>query len=337
MARSLYSRYAIRRFIYPPVGKGLEAAHSNVIEKVRKWRPDVLLPTMDDSWRLVRAYYDEYAEFTSVVPCPRDEIFKQVTNKATMTKRAQELGVETPNTIVPQPGDPASAIRHGLSYPVLLKPLRGEGGKGIRIANNARELATALDEFDSEFLIQEFINGEDLELTILCLQGEPLAESAYISLRNAPLPYGPPVACRTIADEQLMASGVRLLRGMRYQGVAHLDFRRDRRDGMPKLLDFNARLAGTNEMSVFSGVNFPLFLYRLALGEDVEPCFKYRLDREFRWLIFGELRHFIQTRHKIKVAKELCKWRGVSTNVWLSDPFPHVAHFLGVLKGLNSS
>ena len=112
-------------------------------------------------------------------------------------------------------------------------------------------------------MIQELISGDDLELTLLSVHGKVIASSTYKSLRNSPLPYGPPIACRTIRDDQLVEFGIRLLTALGYHGVAHLDFRRDRQDGVQKLLDFNARLAGTNEISALSGVNFPLMLYQL--------------------------------------------------------------------------
>ena len=113
----------------------------------------------------------------------------------------------------------------------------------------------------------------------------------------------------------------------------HLDFRRDRRDGKPKLLDFNARLAGTNDISTLSGVNFPLLLYRLALGDEPDPSFEVHTDLGFRWLIFGELVHLLQTDHRLRVAKELLKWKNVSANLWLTDPLPHLAHLLDVAAG----
>ena len=181
------------------------------------------------------------------------------------------------------------------AYPALLKPAESTAGEGIQRVNSAADLSEALRHFDSPPMIQEVVQGDDLELTSLCLHGTPIAGSTYLSLRNAPLPFGPPVGCRTIRDDQLMDAGIRLLRDLRYHGVAHLDFRRDRRDGQPKLLDFNARLAGTDEISSFSGVNFSHLLYRIALGEEPEPCFDFEPGLEFRWLIFGELRHLMQT------------------------------------------
>lgn len=331
LARSLYSRFPTERFVYPPAREGLEVAHAAIIARVRELRPDVLLPTMDDSWNIVRTFSEEYRELTRVVPFPPNELFEIVINKGSMTRRAQELGVDTPRSFFPRPGNPTSAMDHGLAYPVLTKPLSGVEGKGIQIAGNPEELESAVRGLDHPFLVQEFIDGQDLDLTILSFKGEPVAGSAYINLRNAPLPYGPPMACRTIDDDELMASGIKLLRGLRYHGIAHLDYRRDRRDGKPKLLDFNARLAGTTEVSVRGGVDFPLLLYRLALGEQVEPRFKHSRNLEFRWVLFGEIRHWFETPHKIKVAREYLKWKNVSTNVSLTDPIPHLAHLLGKL------
>ena len=223
-------------------------------------------------------------------------------------------------------------VRHEMPYPVLLKPARSVAGNGILEVKRAADLEGALSHFEAPPLIQELIQGEDLELTLLCIHGKPVAGSTYLSLRNFPLPFGPPIACRTIRDEELMESGLRLLKALSFHGVAHLDFRRDRRDGRPKLLDFNARLAGTNEISTLSGVNFPLLLYRLAIGEEPEPCFDFQTDLEFRWLIFGEVQHLLQTDHRLRVAKELVSWRKVSTNLWLADPLPHIAHLLDLVR-----
>jgi len=152
-------------------------------------------------------------------------------------------------------------------------------------------------------LIQEYIRGEDLELTILCVRGEPIAGSAYLSLRNAPLPFGPPVACISIKDDELVKIGCNFLKTIGFHGVGHLDFRRDHRDGIPKLFDFNVRVAGTNDISIRTGIDFGFMLYQLAAGQQLAPCFDYEIGREFRWYLPGELRHFVQTQQKIKGRK----------------------------------
>ena len=332
LAMAGVSRYAARRFAYPPDEAGLEATHAVLIEQVRAWKPDVLMPVFEHGWKTILAFHDEYSRLTAVVSNPGRELFNLLHSKDHMAKYAERHGVPIPRTLRPQSRDEALAMADQLPYPVLLKPRQSTAGIGIRRANNPREFAETLARAPDVPVIQEHIEGEDLELTILCVHGEPIAGSAYETLRNFPLPYGPSIACRTIRDDAFMRTGTDFLIRLGYHGVAHLDFRRDRRDGQVKLLDFNPRLAGTNEVSLRSGVNFPLMLYRLALGEHVNPCFTYDVGLEFRWLLFKELQHLAQTPNKARTVRELLRWRHVATNVSFADPLPHLAEGFSLLR-----
>lgn len=335
LAMSGFSRYATRRFTYPPLKAGVEATHAAVIDHVRSWQPAALMPVFEEGWKPIYAFYGEYARLTRIVPCPSPELFHRLLDKACLAESAEQHGVPIPKTFRPQTIDEAMALSVELPYPVLLKPRRSSSGIGIRRVNAPGEMEGALRAAKGMPIIQEHIEGQDLELTILCVHGQPMAGSAYVSLRNYPLPYGPPVACRTIGDDHLMAIGVDFLKRLRYHGVAHLDFRRDRRDGQPKLLDFNPRIAGTNEVSIRTGIDFALMLYRLALGESVEPAFDYEIGREFRWLMYGELLHLIQTPQKRRTVRELLRWGRVSTDVALTDLLPHLGKVLSTLRRLH--
>ena len=323
-----FSRFVSRRFRYS--GEPTRALEQ-IVDRLHRWRPQVLLPIMDHAWSLVYSRYDELSEHTTIVPCPDPVLRSELNDKASMLETASARGVPTPKTYVPSSVDEALALRHDLPYPVLLKPARGTGGVGIKLARDPTGFESALRDAELAPTIQEFIEGDDLELTILADHGEPLAGSAYVTLRNRPLPYGPPVACRTIRDQHLMSIGVKFLQELRYHGVAHLDFRRDRRDGQPKLLDFNVRLAGSNEISTRTGVDFALMLYQMALGRRVVPCFEYEVNMEFRWVLFGELQHLIQTPRKRAVIRDLMRWRGVHTDISLSDSLPHVIDTFNVI------
>ena len=137
-ARSNYSRYAQRRFTYPPGREmksrtaatlddargGLEATHREILARVREWHPDIVLPMMDDSWRLVYAFQDEYAQLTRVVPCPGRGIFEQMLNKRTMTERAQQCGVATPWTLCPESQEAALDARDQPPTPSCRNHLR---------------------------------------------------------------------------------------------------------------------------------------------------------------------------------------------------------------------
>jgi predicted ATP-grasp superfamily ATP-dependent carboligase len=326
--RTGYSRYVKAAFLYPFPDRSVENAHQVVLEKVKLYRPDVLMPVFDRGWEVVYAHEEEYEKYTYIVAHPHRELYKVLTNKASLAECARAHGVAVPKTFSPKTMDEALDMKDQYPYPVLLKANKGVAGKGIDRAENASQLVEILKNRSDIPTIQEWIEGEDLELTIFCEHGKPVAGHVYLSIRNAPIPYGPPVACRSIRNDELLAIGCMFLEAIGYHGVGHLDFRRDRRDGRPKLLDFNARIAGTNEISLRTGIDFGYMQYQMATGESLKECFDYELGREFRWLFPGELRHLAETPRKLRNLGQLMKWRKVSTEVSLTDPMPHVYLFL---------
>lgn len=328
--RSCFSKYVTNRFKYPPLESPIEVLHEAIIDRVRAWQPGVLLPVSPKVWSIIYAYFDEYEQLTRVVPCPDEQLFKGVSDKGRVAEYAELYRVPIPKTFRPKSQEEVIELCDKLPYPVLLKPRESFAGIGIRKVNRADELSEALCKFRDVPIIQEFIEGEDLELTILCFHGKSLAGSAYKSLHNAPLPYGPPVACKTIRNDVLMRMGIEFLEKLKYHGVAHLDFRVDNKDGQAKLIDFNPRLAGTNDISIRSGVDFVYMLYNLALGEKVEPCFNYEIGIEFRWLI--EWWHLMKTKINYRTVLDLLRWRRVATEISITDPMPHIIIFYDVLQ-----
>jgi predicted ATP-grasp superfamily ATP-dependent carboligase len=332
-ARAAYSRYTSRRFRYPAPEDDPQAAHEVILRHIRDWKPDILFPVYDGGWGVVYEHLEEYRRHTTVVPCPPSELRARVTDKAELTLLAQKHGIDTPQTYPFANADEALSTAADLPYPLLLKPRRGVSGRGIQRVDSRAALVQALSCTRGPMpLIQEFIDGYDCDLSILCNQGETIAVSTYRTLRNAPLPYGPPVASRTFRDEGFVRAGMRFMEAIGYHGMANLDFRRDRRDGKFKLLDFNGRLAGTTEISICSGVDFPRLLYQIAANEPLAPGPAKPFDIEFRWL--GEIHHLLQTQHKLRTVRELLHFRNVYTEVSLKDPAPYFVIFWDACRRL---
>ena len=333
IGRACFSRYTKKSFIYPPPESGIKATHEFIIKKIQTWRPEVLMP-LDDrrGWSVVYDYWEDYERITKIVPSPNRDLFENLNEKGCQVEYAERYGIEIPKTYRPKTLIEAIALSHELLYPVLFKPQKSVSGVGIRKVNNIDEFSKAISDFKEIPLIQEQINGEDLELTLLFSHGSLLAGSAYSCLRKYPIPYGPPVACLTIHNDTLMQIGIEFLSKLRYHGVAHLDFKKDEKDGKIKLLELNPRIAETNEISNRSGINFALMLYQLAIGENIEPCFRYELDLELGWL--GELGHFTQTKNKLFFVKKLLNWHKVTTEISLSDPIPEIIWLIDFIRKL---
>jgi hypothetical protein len=72
------------------------------------------------------------------------------------------------------------------------------------------------------------------------------------------------------------------------EGPSEVEFRRDA-SGHPLLMEINARLAGTLENAMHSGVNFPLMIWQWGTGQPVDTVRSYRAGVRTRWLA-GDMR-----------------------------------------------
>jgi predicted ATP-grasp superfamily ATP-dependent carboligase len=70
----------------------------------------------------------------------------------------------------------------------------------------------------------------------------------------------------TVDLPELEEPSRRFLAATAYDGLVELEYKRDASDGIPKLLDVNARTWGYHSLGVAAGVDFPHLLYRDRLG-----------------------------------------------------------------------
>ena len=107
-------------------------------------------------------------------------------------------------------------------------------------------------------------------MTLFIVDGEILASCGHVAHRTSPPLGGASVMRESIPIPQdIYASAVRLATAIGMQGVCEVEFRRDA-DDRPLLMEINARLAGTIENAVHSGVDFPLMIWQWATGLPVD-------------------------------------------------------------------
>jgi predicted ATP-grasp superfamily ATP-dependent carboligase len=70
----------------------------------------------------------------------------------------------------------------------------------------------------------------------------------------------------TVDLPELESMSVEFLRSIDFYGLAELEYKRDPRDGVLKLLDFNARCWGYHGLGARAGVDFPALLFEDLAG-----------------------------------------------------------------------
>ena len=245
----------------------------------------VLFPTADESAALVARSHEQLAEQFELTSPPW-RVLRWAHDKRKTYERAEELGLPYPRT-------QRALARLDFDFPVIVKPAVREtfnrltAAKAWRVDDRAalrERVAEAAALLDPELLLlQEVIPGaEHFSYAALCRRGRPLASVVARRTRQYPPDFGrASTFVETIDAPEVAALGERFLAAVEFDGLAEVEFKRDPRDGVLKLLDVNPRVWGWHGLCPAAGVDFPYLAYRLARGESVPDV---RAAAGVRWL-----------------------------------------------------
>jgi carbamoyl-phosphate synthase large subunit len=152
----------------------------------------------------------------------------------------------------------------GWTYPVVVKPRRGSGSRGVIIVGSAAELA-ALDRSPS-LIVQDFLPGEEYSVDVLAdAAGRVIASVPRLRAR---VDSGVSVGGRTVHDPEVERFGRAVAQATGVTYVANVQCRRDA-EGVPALLEVNPRMPGTLGLTIASGVDMPRLALAALLGRPV--------------------------------------------------------------------
>lgn len=264
------------------VGKNDAERLASIRQAVKRTGADVILPVMEPAVRFVAAHRQALSEITAVPPTPPPEVFDIVTNKRDISDFMVKHSIPGQPTVLPitSNGSFESNLKR-LPFPALLKPVKAQGGEGIRYFDNPDLLKSALTKNRhsfSQYILQSFIPGRDIDCSVLCQEGKILAYTIQQGFMSRTEKFAPAAGVEFVENQQVLSAASELISKAKWGGVAHLDFRYDSRDNQPKLIDFNGRFWGSLVGSLVAGVNFP-YLACLAALNIPFPLPKYHLRR----------------------------------------------------------
>jgi D-aspartate ligase len=124
-----------------------------------------------------------------------------------------------------------------------------------------------------EIMLQELIPGggrTQLAYAALAQEGRVLASVTALRARQQPMGFGRhSTYVETIVAPDVAEPARRVIERMGHTGLVEVEFKRDARDGRPKLLDINPRVWGWHTVGARAGVDFPYLEWRMVHGEPV--------------------------------------------------------------------
>jgi D-aspartate ligase len=283
------SRFSRRRLIWPDNEEERLEFLSDLCKRegLDGW---TLFPTADATAAVVARGHDELAERFRLTT-PQWSTFELAYDKRLTYDMAAKLGVAHPRVFTPRDRDEVSAFSG--AFPVVLKPatkprLNMPRAKAWLVRDEA-ELRARYDEIaplaePGALMIQELVpgTGGQLSMAAVCRAGEPVVSIVAERVRQYPMDFGrSSTYVVTIDDREVEEAGRRILAALRLDGLVEIEFKRDPRDGLCKLLDINIRVWGWHTIGSDAGLDFAHLAWQLANDIPLAPLV---VPSGLRWL-----------------------------------------------------
>jgi predicted ATP-grasp superfamily ATP-dependent carboligase len=246
---------------------------------------DMILPFGNNANHAVNRAQDELRKYTRLLT-PSRRAHEIAYDKQATAQHCRTVGIDAPATFFDYDEADLPSIANTLRYPVVIKARSGSGVKaGLRYATNQSELLAKYHELTDMIhanenakyanpIIQEFIPGYVHDACLLLENGKTLAALTQIRQLMYPITGGVGAINYTTHNPELEAVATRLMESLEWTGPAEVEFKYDQRDKKYKLVEINPKLWGTLDLSIQSGVSFPVLIRNLLMGEKVtQPAY----------------------------------------------------------------
>ncbi|HKG90698.1 MAG TPA: ATP-grasp domain-containing protein [Gemmatimonadaceae bacterium] len=273
---ALRSRYIERAHDIPPYDAADRSWLHAFVALLRRERFDLVVPCDDPTLLPLQLHRDELEPHGRLYLLGR-EAFAVTSSKLETSELARRVGVPTPRELVARRAEAADEVCDEVCawsrFPVVLKPHSSYGvddltsKRFVRKVATAAELRSALGEMLSHgpVQVQEHATGAGVGVELLAADGDVLVAFQHLRVHEPPAGGGSSYRKSVALDPALLDAARRLVRALRYTGVAMVEFKVDARTGRWTLIEINGRFWGSLPLAVGAGADFPYYLYQLLV------------------------------------------------------------------------
>ena len=283
-----------RRVFYDPSESDLLQCLTRLGQSMQT--PGILFPAGDAELLCLsrnRKQLRNYFEFR----IPDTNTVELLADKARFYDVCVEHNIPAPGTLAGCSPEDISERASELEYPCLIKPsLRDRAwnvefnDRKVLVADSQRQLKELYDrayEFNNQLLVQEIVPGPDSNLyfshVYLSESLETLAIWTGRKIRQRPIHFGTSTMTETLWNDEIAESTLNLLRALNCSGYSSIEYKKDDRDGLFKIMEVTqGRTWYPHFLGFGAGVNIPEVWYRDIAGFD--PLSTQTAKEGIRWI-----------------------------------------------------
>lgn len=225
---------------------------------------------------------------TAVIAMPSQASLELVLDKSRTFALAEELSIGVPKGLLIESAEDLEHLHLPDDFPVVVKPARSVGTDGSHATQLKVDYAFSTDELVEKtrrylryghVILQECVKGLGVGVELIASQGEILYAFQHQRMHEVPLTGGGSSLRRAVPlDPALREASEKLIRALRWDGVAMVEFKHDKLSGAINLMEINGRFWGSLPLAVAAGADFPWMLYQLLVNKQTQFPAGYRED-----------------------------------------------------------
>ncbi|MEX1198527.1 MAG: ATP-grasp domain-containing protein [Pseudohongiellaceae bacterium] len=261
-------------------------------------RYDLVIPVSERTLVPLSGQRHRFAN-TRIAMADADSL-ERVLNKAETFRLAESLGISVPRSIHLTAIDQLAEHIRKIVYPVVIKPSHSVAGsqsgyskRNVSYAYSESGLRRQCEQClrHSPVILQSYFRGQGAGIELIARDGEILYPFQHVRLHEVPLTGGgSSFRVSAPVEPVLLEAAEKLMRALRWTGVAMVEFKWDAGSGRYCLMEINGRLWGSLPLAVAAGADFPAMLAELSLTGALGEYPAYRsgvycrnLPRDLQW------------------------------------------------------
>lgn len=276
------SKYVSGSYVYPDPFTEEEAFIKSLLQIIDELRPEVLLPTHDESL-IIAKHREEFPDWL-IIPIPAYQMLLEMSDKQMATALAESVGVPVPHVY--------KNIELIKSFPVVFKAAVSNSAKDVYFPNSKEELDALVSQYQGKkTFVEEKCPGCDFSVD--CVRGKDYFRASVYRAIMTKTEGGGTTTQRIIVDKpELVEYAKRILDKVDYLGVCGMDFKVDEESGKVGFIEINARYTGGLATPMAAGFDIPYIHYCLATGRPFKRDFEIRVGTRTKWLL-GDIITFV--------------------------------------------
>ena len=287
-----FSKYTSGRIICTDPKTDPIKYQQEIITELKRKKYLTIIPSDYLSFQLCAQIKSEIQKYTHI-RVANVELLRNVGNKQWTYEVAKQINIPVPESEFLKGSADVELMTNPVSS--VLKSAEESGNSYLQYPksiNEAKKLATSYLQLNQgkTLIAQEKVIGDGYGFFAYYRDGICTNHFIHHRIREYPPSGGYSVAAEGLYDAEVEKLGLRILDHLKWDGVAMVEFKKDDKTGVYKLLEINAKFWGSLDLAIVNGVDFPLIWTQDAEGIPLTKSQNYT-TKKFQWILNGELFH----------------------------------------------